>query len=59
MDAVDEWRVRETVKLLCERLGIDNISEARGDLDHLRRLVKAARQRAGRIPQSLPSYDYF
>ena len=33
------------MKQFCERLGIDNIPEARGDLDHLRRMVKAAEAR--------------
>ena len=54
VDTVGEYRVREiarqtaeeTVKLFCERLGIENISEARGDLDHLRRLVKASEARS-------------
>ena len=53
-DPLPEWRVREiarqaadeTVKLLCERLGIEDIAEARGDLDHLRRIVKSAEARA-------------
>ena len=49
-----EYKVREiaqqaaeaTVRQFCERLGIENIAEARGDLDHLRKLVKAAEARS-------------
>ena len=49
-----EYKVREiareaaeaTVRQFCERLGIENIAEARGDLDHLRKLVKASEARA-------------
>ena len=51
---MEEYRVREiarqaaeeTVKLFCQRLGIEDIAEARGDLDHLRRMVKASEARA-------------
>ena len=54
MDTVGEYRVREiarataeeTVKLFCQRIGIEDVAEARGDLDHLRRLVKASEARA-------------
>ena len=50
VDTVGEYRVREiarqsaeeAVKLFAQRLGIEDIAEVRGDLDHLRRLVKAA-----------------